>query len=244
MKLKTLLIIFTNFILANCLSLAGLTLSVNAQEADNAHETEKVNLGNQFYIGLNLVQVSYREDTIAGFKHSLGSRTVTQDSPSYGTLLTIGKQIDEKLSIELGIKDYGEDKVTINETMIGYTADGSPINIVSSSLSVISVTSTLLSAKYNFNSQEKYNLYGKIGLESWEAKGKSSSVGNTGRSIFFTDGSDTFFRDGSDIVLAIGIDFLTKIGIFQAELAPHTFRDKTGQEILSSNFTIGYLYKF
>ena len=243
MKLKTMLIIFANFILATCFVLAGLTISVNA------HETEKANLGNQFYIGLNLVQVSYRKFILADFINSDDvsssfrkvSPTLTQDSPSYGTLLTIGKQIDEKLSLELGIKDYGEDKVTFNKTIDDFSGGRRTVT-TSSTFSVISVTSTLLVAKYNFHSQEKYNLYGKIGLEKWKAEEKSSLVVNTNGNIFSTDGSD--IEKGSDIVLAIGIDFPTKIGVFQAELAPHTFRDKAGQEILSSNFTIGYLYKF
>ena len=228
MKKQTFL--FTNFILAVCLSLAGLTLSVNAQE------TEKANLGNQFYIGLNLVQTSYREFTLADFR-SPGdvSPTLTQEA-SPGTLLTIGKELNEQLSVELGIKNYGEDKLTYKATNSGGDS------FVSTSTT--SVSSTLIGAKYNFNRQEKFNLYGKVGLESWETEGKASLVVN-GREITFADGSDTETEKGSDIALAVGIDFLTKIGVFQAELAPRSFKPKKGgKEYLSSNFTLGYAYKF
>ena len=235
MKKSTFL--FTNFILATCLSLAGLTISVNAQEAENA------NLGNQFYIGLNLVQVSYREYNATDFGSPDDDMvgTLTQEA-SPGTLLTIGKELNEQLSVELGIKNYGETKVT-------YKAADPDGNTATTNLTG-SVSSTLIGAKYNFNRQEKFNLYGKVGLESWENEGKSSStlILRTGR---FPDGSNilsdsnTSTEKGSDIVLAVGIDFLTKIGVFQAELAPRSFKPKEGgEEYLSSNFTLGYHYKF
>ena len=46
-------------------------------------------------------------------------------------------------------------------------------------------------------------------------------------------------EDGSKVALAVGIDFPTQFGVFQAELAPRTFKDKAGQEILSSDISIG-----
>ena len=52
--MKKPIFLFTNFILATCLSLTGLTLSVNAQAAD---------IGKRFYIGISFVPVSHRDYT-------------------------------------------------------------------------------------------------------------------------------------------------------------------------------------
>ena len=102
--------LFKNIIVATCLPLAGLTLSSNVQAAD---------VGKKFYVGLNIVPVSYRENTLSDFaliSATLGPTynkpTISQEASSSGTLLTIGKELSEKWSVELGIKDYGEQKVT------------------------------------------------------------------------------------------------------------------------------------
>ena len=217
MKKQTFL--FTNFILATCLSLAGLTLSVNAQAAD---------IGKQFYVGLNLVQVSYTEAKELKPSDS-------QESSSTGTLLTIGKELNEKLSLELGIKDYGETKIT--RTFDNFAFDLATRTFVPdgtrSFTSTISITSTLLGVKYNFSNQEKFNFYGKAGLESWKAELESSG------------GETLDSEDGSSLAVAVGMDFPTSVGVFQAELAPQRFKfEGADEDFVSSNFTIGYHYKF
>ena len=233
--------VFKNIIVATCLPLAGLTLSANVQAAD---------IGKKFYIGLNIVPVSYRENTIAQdfalintilARSDYNNPTISQEASSSGTLLTIGKELSEKWSVELGIKDYGEQKVTYKNTRPASAGVTSASYTIAKS---ISASSTLLGAKYNFRPQATVNVYTKFGFESWSADVKRSNTASDASLPAALRSTTTTSSSGSDLALAVGIDFPTKIGVFQAELAPSGFESVTGQELLSSDFTFGYHYKF
>ena len=241
----------TNFIVAICLSLAGLTISSNVQAAD---------IGKRFYIGVSFVPVSYRDYTSSDYRQNIetfkgvsgyDNEGIDQDTSSSGTLLTIGKELNEKWSVELGIKNYGENKATYTNSGThpdDTNPDGTPVSISVSSAETVKITSTLIGIKYNFSPRKKLNPYGKIGVEKWKSENKLDEAENDSRFMIepepdrAEDGTKT--EDGSKVALAVGIDFPTQFGVFQLELAPQTFKDKEGQEILSSDLTIGYHYKF
>ena len=247
--MKKPIFLFTNFMVATCILLAGLTLSVNVQAAD---------IGKRFYIGVSFVPVSHRNYTASDYRQNIetfvdvegyDNEGIDQDTSSSGTLLTIGKELNEKLSVELGIKNYAEQKTsyTNSGTHPATDATGNPSPFVGEAINVSSIntftlTSTLIGIKYNFSPQRKLNVYGKIGLESWESESKFVEVANDPRFTIIPEPAVT--EDGSKVALAVGIDFPTQFGVLQAELAPRTFKDKAGQEILSSDISIGYLYKF
>ena len=211
--------IFTNYILATCLSLAGLTLPSNVQAAD---------IGKRFYIGVSFVPVSYRDYTASDYRQNIetfvdvsgyDNEGIDQDTSSSGTLLTIGKELTEKLSLELGIKDYAESKASYTNSG-NHPDTGAAINV--SSINTFTLTSTLIGIKYNFSPQKKVSFYGKIGHESWESESKFVEVANDPRFTIIPE--PTVTEEGSKVALAVGIDFPTKFGVLQAELAPRTFK--------------------
>ena len=221
--------LFTKFTVATCLFFAGLTASANAQFTEG------------LYIGYNIVPVSYRTPTSGDFaaenalftRLGYGAAALATEASSSGTLLTVGKTLNEKLAIELGIKDYGERKTAY----AAVHADGN----TATAINTVSVSSLLIEAKYNLKQLEKFNLYGKGGLESWNVDSNTSRTTNDPRiTAPSTDAGDS----GLALAVAVGIDFPTKFGVLQAEIAPRSFEDKAGKEILSSTLNIGYHYKF
>ena len=221
--------LFTKFTVATCLFFAGLTASANAQFTEG------------LYLGYNIVPVSYRTPTSGDFatenalftRLGYGAAALATEASSSGTLLTVGKTLNEKLSVELGIKDYGERKTA-------YAAVSAAGNTATAT-STVSVSSILIGAKYNLKQLEKFSLYGKGGLESWNVDSKTSRTINDPRlTAPSTDAGDS----GLALAVAVGIDFPTKFGVLQAEIAPRSFEDKAGKEILSSTLNIGYHYKF
>ena len=224
--------LFKNIIVATCLPLAGLTLSVDVQAAD---------VGKKFYVGLNIVPVSYRENTLSDFAlisavlgRSYNKPTISQEASSSGTLLTIGKELSEKLSLELGIKDYGEQKVTYRNSKAGGDFHASTFATATSSI--------LIGGKYNFRPQATVNIYTKFGFESWKSELKTTTITSVAstRSV----SNSTTPTSGTALALAVGIDFPTQFGVLQAEIAPRSFEGATGKEILSSDLNVGYHYKF
>ena len=222
--------LFTKFTVATCLFFAGLTASANAQFTEG------------LYIGFNIVPVSYRTPTSGDFatenalftRLGYGAAALATEASSSGTLLTVGKTLNEKLAIELGIKDYGERKTA-------YAAVSAAGN-TATAINTVSVSSLLIQAKYNLKQLEKFSLYGKGGLESWNVDDKTSTTTNDTLRVraASTDASDS----GLALAVAVGVDFPTKFGVLQVEIAPRNFENKAGKEILSSTLNIGYHYKF
>ena len=223
--------LFKNIIVATCLPLAGLAISSNVQAAD---------VGKKFYVGLNIVPVSYRENTLSDFaaitlvlRRTYNKPTISQEAPSSGTLLTIGKEFSEKLSLELGIKDYGEQKVTYKNT--NPAGDRYTLALATATSSI------LIGGKYNFRPQATVNIYTKFGFESWKSDAKSTVSASALRSL---NGTTTTPTSGTALALAVGIDFPTQFGVLQVEIAPRSFENAAKKEILSSDLTFGYHYKF
>ena len=224
--------LFTKFMVATCLSFAGLTASANAQTTS---------LTQGLYLGFNIVPVSYRTPTAGDFAaenalftgFGYGGAGLASESSSSGTLLTVGKALNEKLAVELGIKDYGESKAVY--TVLNAAGKSA------TATNTVSVSAILIQAKYTFKQLEKFNFYGKGGLESWSVDDKTSASANDARvGAASTDAGDS----GIALAVAVGVDFPTKFGVLQAEIAPRSFEDKAGKEILSSTLNIGYHYKF
>jgi hypothetical protein len=120
----------------------------------------------------------------------------TLDETGSGTSFFIGKDIEEKISIEGFYTDLGEASLSGNNGDL-FTLDGTAYQFTSTGSISISATTMGIAGKLKFDVADSIRGYVKGGLHSWEAEAKVAT----------TTASATATTDGTDIVWGVGAEY-------------------------------------
>ena len=120
----------------------------------------------------------------------------TLDETGSGISWFIGKDIDEKLSIEGFYTDLGEASLSGNNGDL-FTLEGTDYQFTSTGSIAISATTMGIAGKLKFDMADSLRGYVKGGLHSWEAEAKVAT----------TTASATATTDGTDIVWGVGAEY-------------------------------------
>jgi hypothetical protein len=118
------------------------------------------------------------------------------DETGSGISWFIGKDIDEKLSIEGFYTDLGEASLSGNNGDL-FTLEGTDYQFTSTGSIAISATTMGIAGKLKFDMADSLRGYVKGGLHSWEAEAKVAT----------TTASATATTDGTDLLWGVGAEY-------------------------------------
>ena len=119
----------------------------------------------------------------------------TLDETGSGISWFIGKDIDEKLSIEGFYTDLGEASLSGNNGDL-FTLEGTDYQFTSTGSIAISATTMGIAGKLKFDMADSLRGYVKGGFHSWEAEAKVAT--DTGSATATTDGADMVWGVGAE----------------------------------------------
>ena len=180
-----------------------------------------------FYIGANIGQASY-DTTLSDFDSlqdgSLFAASLDDSDTSIS--LTFGYQLNPNLALEGGFIDLGELVVSATSNGGGTLYAAGPVT------AKISADGLFFDVKGLLPLNEKFSLYGKLGLLKWSEDAVLSDV--TGSLSGDDDGTDIFFGVGASFNITNSIALNADFSRYQID------EDSTDVDVLSLGIQFGF----
>ena len=174
-----------------------------------------------WYVGLGYGLTSY--DT--GISNTTGTASLDEDDS--GFKLFGGYNANKNVAIELAYADLGTASLTGNPGDT-FVLDGTLFLFIGSGRLDIDGSLISLSGVFTHHFNDAFNIYGRVGLASWDADINATETGGT---------SDSFSEDGTDFFLGFGTGWnFAQTWALKAEYELYSFDDiNVDVDLLSLN---------
>lgn len=180
-----------------------------------------------FYVGLNVGQAKY--DAVIEDFSGLQDGSITSaslDDSDTSLSLILGYKINPNFAIEGGYIDLGELTVNATSNGAGFLYAAGPVT------AKVEANGLFFDAKGILPLNEKFSLYGKLGLLMWDEEGTLSD--STGSISVDDDGTDMFFGLGASFNVSEKISLNADFSRYQVD------EDSTDVDVLSVGIQFGF----